>query len=145
MKRSLARVATIALAIPFAVGVVAGAAQAQTLTVPVDGCYGAGSDDTIVCDLAVSVTTPEPAFSVVYVKACAGSCYNVPVTWAGTSTDTHVCYTYQDGAGNPYDGCATDYTNIVGLGGTTTLTNLLKDIVLDLGSCGSGGAFCTYE
>jgi hypothetical protein len=133
MKRLLSRAATLALTIPFATVAVAGAAQAQSVTVP--GCYGAGSNENIVCNLTFTAETPGVAIGVFYVKACAGECYNVPVQSVGTTTGAQLCYDYQDGAGTPHHGCASDWLNV-------GINQSVADVVVGLLGCGS--AVCTY-
>lgn len=136
MNRVFARLATLAVALPFAVGMVAGSAYAQSVTVP--GCFGGGTDETIVCDLTITAETPSVSIGVVYVKVCAGACNNVPVQWVTPTAAAALCYDYKDGAGRPVHGCASDWY--------TVNMPSLSQLALDLVRCGpSSTLLCAYE
>jgi hypothetical protein len=139
MNRMLARLSTIAAAAPLAAAVlVGGTAHAQSVSVTLPGCWGAGG--TIYCNVTLSAQTPHPNIGVVYVKGCAGDCYDIPVQWVDpNSPSADLCYSYQDGNGYGHSGCGTDVTRVV------TLPSL-QQIALDLTRCGGTSAsFCTYE
>jgi hypothetical protein len=112
MKRFLARAATLALAAPLAAGLPAGGAAAlEPISTTVDGCYGAGPSWAIVCDLTLTLHTPEPAFTTTYVPVCVTACYDVPVNTVDTSSSagpTRLCYSFTDKAGYEYSGCHDD-------------------------------------
>lgn len=89
-----------------AVPVVLGAVPAYAEDVTVPGCYGAG--DAIVCNLTVTYTgVPGVEFYSETVPVCAGTCYDVPVTFvrADFSEAFRVCASWTDGAGNPQGTC----------------------------------------
>jgi hypothetical protein len=108
MKPLFTRLATVAMALPLASGMVAGAAQASTTTIPVSGCYGAVDPTWIVCNPVLTVERPDPALSVRYVQGCVGECYNVPVQWAEYSGKAQACLAYTDRNGTPYKECTSD-------------------------------------
>ena len=106
MNRLSARAAAVALALPFATGVLASNASAlEPVSTTVPGCYGAGP--AIYCDLTLSAETPEPVFATTTVPVCVGPCYDVPVTTASVKPGSalRVCYSYKDKAGYSYGGC----------------------------------------
>jgi hypothetical protein len=139
MKRSLTRLAALGLAIPFAVGALAGSAEAQDYSVTIPGCYGASN--AIVCEPTFTATTPTAGFYVYYVTACAGQCYDIPVTMAGTSGSAQVCYSYKDRAGNPAGGACTNTITGIGIGSTVTLEELLATLLVPF--CSS--AVCAHR
>lgn len=107
MKRALKRIATAAVALPLAVGLGAGTANAsQSVTVP--GCYGGGTNATVVCDLTISVGVPAGVETYqTTVPVCIGTCQYVPVTLARvTSGDpVQVCYSYRTLSGTTTGSC----------------------------------------
>lgn len=96
MKRTLKRIAAVVVALPLAVGLSAGSANAShTVTVP--GCFGAGSPSLVICNLTVKVGVPAGAETYqTTIPVCAGTCQNVPVTLVRTTAGepTQVCYSY---------------------------------------------------
>jgi hypothetical protein len=136
MNRVFARLATVAVALPFAAGMVAGSAHAETVTVP--GCFGAGSNDTIVCDVTVTGTRPSAHIGVAYVRVCAGECQDVPVQWVQPTTGADLCVDYKTGAGTPKRECASENLGVI-------VTPTLNPYVFDLLSCSGGSLLCAYE
>lgn len=153
MNRMFARIATLAVAAPFATAMFAGGAQAATNSVHVPGCFGAGVDSsTIVCDLTLTVQTPEPGTGAVYVKACVSACSDIGVPTVTTTGPTSVCWTYTGPNGqNPQSGCADDFTTVTG---PPLLHDLIRDLLssfsgditrnLVMDQVGCGSAVCTY-
>lgn len=134
MNRLFARLGTLALAVPLALG--AGPAQASPplVSVTVPGCWGAGDDSTIVCNLTVSMYQPTVTPGVFYVRVCAGDCHDVPVQNVTVGPETDVCYAYTDGGGSPRSGCVLDKQ-----------ANFSLQPVIDMLRCDPGNdAFCTY-
>ena len=140
MKRTLARLTTLAAALPLAAGLVAGstAVHAQDIPVTLPGCWGAGGNSTIYCDITLTAKTPHPEIGLLYVRACAGDCYDIPVQWADPHTpDADLCVEYRDGAGNHHGACGSEYVNY-----STDIFNVLRNIIVNLFPCGA--ATCVY-
>ena len=133
MNRVLARLATLAVALPLALG--AGAAEASPLTtVTVPGCWGAAGDSTIVCNLSIDVFQPKIEPGVFYLRICAGECHDVPVQNLTVGPETDVCYRYTDGGDRPVSGCVNDAN-----------WDFTLRPVIDALRCDPGNdAFCTY-
>lgn len=105
MKRILKRIAAIAVAVPLAVGLQAGAAQANHgVTVP--GCYGAAF--AVYCDVRITVGVPAGVGTYqTEIPVCAGTCVYVPVTWVTTTPGepTSLCVSYRTLEGGYYSSC----------------------------------------
>lgn len=102
----LRRAATLVAATPLLVAAVSGTSQAQTVTVP--GCYGGGTNATIVCNLTITVGVPADVETYdTTVPVCLGTCQQVPVTLVRTAPGDPllVCYSYTNGAGTPLGSC----------------------------------------
>lgn len=107
MKRTLSRLFAVAVALPLTVGVMSGTASASHgATVP--GCYGAGTNQTVICNLTVSVGVPVGAETYqTTVPVCVGTCQQVPVTLARTTPGEPVvvCYSYNTLGGPTVGNC----------------------------------------
>lgn len=104
LRHTLARAATVLLALPFAFAIAASApAQAEEVEVP--GCYGVS---VVVCDPAVEFVLPagtRPWSTTIPV--CAGTCQEVPVNavTAELHEDPYVCIKTEDRNGNESRTC----------------------------------------
>lgn len=113
MNRTFARLATLTLAIPFTIGIVAGAAQAEAYSITVlPGCWGGGDDETVVCDLTLTAVRPDLVPETVYVRVCLGTCQYYPVSNPTFKGRTDVCYSYRDGADNAQGNCFGGYSAV---------------------------------
>ena len=109
MKRLVSRLATLAIAVPLTLAAVAGSAQANHVGTTVPGCYGGGTNATVVCNFTVSVGNPYATYKYTQqVPICAGTCSYVPVTLYGvtsTGEQLNVCYSYTNGSGTLFSDC----------------------------------------
>lgn len=115
-KRTIAaRLAVVAATAPLAVGLAAGTASAETITL-FEGCYGASS--VIVCDGELSYTLPYDVESYqTTVPVCAGTCTNVPVTLfrtVSTGQPLALCFSRTSHAGVTTTTCTADVVGTVG-------------------------------
>ncbi|HVF04235.1 MAG TPA: hypothetical protein VNA20_05290 [Frankiaceae bacterium] len=138
MKRTLKRIAAVVVALPLAVGVAGGTANAShSVTVP--GCFGGGTSNTVICNLTVTIGVPLGAETYqTTVPVCAGTCQNVPVTLVRTKPGEPavVCYKYTRLNGTTVSACYDVDT-------TDPWVELLGDLVQDLLAL-AGDAVDTY-
>lgn len=136
MKRTLSRVLALAAALPLAAGLTAGLTTGTALashTVDLPGCYGAGTNQTVICNVKVTVGVPVGAETYqTTVPVCVGSCQQVPVTLVRTTAGepATVCYSYNQLGGPTVGACY----NVSDLGGQlidyvlTAVQNLIEDL-----------------
>ena len=94
-----------ALTVPLTVGLAATPAWAEDVTV--QGCYGAVSGQTTLCDPTVSYGTPYTVETYeTHVPICVTTCTYVPMTWPRVAPgQTELCASWIDGNDTPGGTC----------------------------------------